>query len=604
MLAIAASVLPQTPPRYYFPEVFGPGRTTKARAGTSEPAYAIGNFRGGFGCSAAVTRNGFFLTKDWRLVPLCPVPGDVESIAQSFLANSAGTTVVGATIDAQQHQRPVMWTLQFGGTFLPSLVRLPAGSPTGLASDVDNLGHVAGELEIAGIRVPAYWPNAGTLPILFPLLGAGQARNIIHNDVDVLIAGVHEGRFFLWYPNRPKALSVEFPLGVTTSSPRSVRAINPVLAVGSLLTAAGTRAIKLQGTSPVQQLPTLGGAYSEAFDTLASTGQVVGAATDPSERHLAALWEAGKLYDLNAALLSTCHTTNLTLCPTLLLQNANWITSNQYIAAQALVGTEIFAVLLRPIGPLTWTLGACAITGGIGTSCRADLGNTVFSNATPFGTPKSFRRDATGLNESASSTVTAQSVQASASTRKNGATADALMERFIILDHYALTKLLTDGRTTVHLNFHFTVTAAATTSRGDQSGGGVSVYLAVEPMTDPTAYPAKEGSVVLHGGSEPVGSGFLAAYPNAATHVVVPIDLRPEAGAPLRITARTIASFSAGFGFPNPSPRSPANNAAGEVTVRFCGEDPSAITLDDGKSLADHGIRYALWPTLTPGCTP
>src|SRR6476661_5647935 len=123
----------QQPPRYYLMTDIGPGRALETRtSGPGAAGFTIGNFFGGFGCSATVLRNGFLLTNDWRMLPLCPLVGDTESIASS-LEIEGSPSVVGRSISSSGRQVPVQWTLQANGTFLPSPVVLPLGSLQGIA---------------------------------------------------------------------------------------------------------------------------------------------------------------------------------------------------------------------------------------------------------------------------------------------------------------------------------------------------------------------------------------------------------------------------------------------------------------------------------------
>jgi len=104
-------------------------------------------------------------------------------------------------------------------------------------------------------------------------------------------------------------------------------------------------------------------------------------------------------------------------------------------------------------------------------------------------------------------------------------------------------------------------------------------------------------------GNNPLfGSGIFSAYPTGGSiEVVLPVNLSPQSLATdsleLLIEGSATASFGAIRG-------TGGECASGDITVQFCAEDPAAITIDNGTSLASLGVRYALWPTVNPapGC--
>ena len=589
----------QQPPRYYLMTDIGSGRSLEARAATSSlNGYTMGNYFGGFGCSSSVTRNGFLLTDTWRLFPLCPLSGDTQSIASSF--EIVGTpSAVGRSISASGLERPVQWNRRPDGTFSTTPVSLPLGSLQGVAYGTDDFGRLTGEIELGGLRVAAYWPSATTTPTPLPLSGASQGWKIRGNSTEALVTGTYGNRFFLWYPSRTGSGNLLFPLGSTPSSPRSLRwTSDPPVVVGSMTLPEGTRGFVWRGVPPVQSLGTLGGSVSEAWDILPGTNQIVGGATNAQESRRAVLWEGGKIYDLNQALLPTCRAGASILCAPTLLQNANWIAANGDIAGQALIGTDLHAFLLRPVGPFTWTLGACA---GVGTPYCIALGNPVYSSSSPFSAPV-YRSVATPAPaRDTRSAVTTQAARALASTSSRNLQSEAQFQNYLIFENLSLANLLTNGNSTVRVNFHFKVKASIRRCSGNKQTATASANLLVRTARGAGYLAVGSGSIQFVGTGANQGFGIFSAHPNGGSFdVVLPVDLSPRSlgtdSLELRIegTATAAAFAITGTG----------GCASADITAQFCASDPAAITLQDGTPLASRGVRYANWPTLSPtsGC--
>jgi hypothetical protein len=587
----------QPPPRYYLMTDIGPGGAEEIKAaGATLSGSTVGSYSGNPGCSSSVARSGFFLSNDWRLFPLCPVSGDVESTAWAI--ETMGTaSAVGSSISAGGLERPVQWNRQTDGTFLPGLIKLPFGSPQGIAYGTEDYSRLTGTIESGGLRVPSYWPSAGATPTLFPFSGAGEGTTIRGNTSEVLIAGTHGGRFFLWYPGRPSPNNLQFPLGTITSFPKSLRwTADPPIVAGAMTLPQGVRGFVWRGTLPEQQLGTLGGSLSEAWDILPTTDQIVGGANDAQEIRRAVLWEGGNLYDLNQAVLPTCRPGDPSLCASTLLQNANGIASNGNIVGQALVDSNPHAFLLRPVGPYTWTLGACA---GVGTPYCTALSSPVYSSSSPFSAPI-YRATSTATGD-ARSAVTTQAARALASTSSRNLLAEAQFQNFLVLENLSLAKLLASGSSTVRVVFHFKVEASVGRCNGSQQTGGVNVSLLVRSAKGAGYLASGSGSIQFLGTGAFNGYGIFSTHPTGGSfEVALPVNLSPRSlvvdSLELRLEGRATADA---FAINNTG-----SCASGDITVQFCSDDPAAITLEDGTPLATLGVRYANWPTLSPspGC--
>lgn len=589
----ATEISAQTaPPRYYLPSRIFPGQPTETRTDETG-SHTVGNHSRGFGCSSLVTRNGLFLRNNFQMEPLCPLPGDVQSTVTSF-ETEGDFSAVGCSTSNRGVERPVQWIVR-GGAWVPMPVPLPADGTQGCVHSTDQGARLTGDIEVAGRRVPVYWPNASSLPIRFPIAGSGQGFRVRDFSGEPVVAGVHAGRAFLWYPGRFGLMSVVYPLGTVPSDAKALRSINgnPVLA-GSRSGGVRRKPTIFGPAFTTQTLPALEG-DSLVTDFRPAWNQVIGTATNAQALRLAVLWENGVIHDLNRAQLPVCRANHPELCAPMSLQSANSIASNGLIAAEGTFDQTLWAVLLRPIGPYPWTLGACARIGGIGTGCDATR-EIVFNSTLPHVNPDPITQTAKTPDDSATSTVGRRSAYAAASARRQATTADSVFHNFVVIENRALGKLFADGRPTLRVNFHFQVTATASTCKGPVSIGGVSAKLMVQPATGTPVYEPREGGLVVYAGYQPSGYGILSNHPSAGSDFVVPVTLK-NSSKPIELVVegRARASFSAGFGIPNP-PGSPRDCVSGSITVRFNANDPGAITLDDGTTLASHGVPYVLWP--------
>jgi hypothetical protein len=114
---------------------------------------------------------------------------------------------------------------------------------------------------------------------------------------------------------------------------------------------------------------------------------------------------------------------------------------------------------------------------------------------------------------------------------------------------------------------------------------------------DGTLLSQSEGTIGFTPWAAPTASGvFTASFPVTNRDFTVPLSISPAGTDPMvfLVEGRARAGFSAGFGMQTSSNK--PSCGSGSVSVTFHANNPAAITLSDGTTLAAHGVRYAAWP--------
>jgi pimeloyl-ACP methyl ester carboxylesterase len=513
---------------------------------------------------------------------LCPLAGDV--LTEAFDFEQLGSwSVTGLSRDAAGNDRPTLWAQQSDGSFVPQLMRLPTGSPGGIAWAVDSLGQVVGEVSVGGERRSAYWLIPSFAPTVFPLAGGSAAFAIAGSSSDPVTAGQHQGKFALWYPKRTQN-SVSYPLGETPSVAYRLASSSGVLtAVGQLAVAGGTRGFLWRSDTGLTELPTLGGNEGAARSFHLSSGRIVGFSAALGGEQRAVLWEGGRPWDLNELILPTCREGSESLCTPWHLESAASIGDEGAIVGTGTLDGVRHAFLAKPVELLTWGMATCAETAQ--PLCVAD----------PLQTSQELIIDPRRIESSTSlSSSAAEPYAAAAKAHKANdgiavSNAAAKFRAYAVFEHGTVIANLPPGQTQLEVRFHFQVDHRASTMNRETLAS-VDANVALRPSRGAGEYASASGSVDVGNGTVS-RHGFLAGQGFGAGKVSLPLQLRPFAtdGLEVRIEGRADASALAS-GSPT--------FAEGEVSVFFCAEDPRSITLPDGTPLAELGIKYTLWPTV------
>lgn len=570
-----------TPPlRYYSVTDLGPGDAFRVRnlgLGVTAGALDLALCPAASGSRVGFLWNG----QNGKRTALCPLAGDV--LTEVFEFEQLGAwSAVGLSRDAAGNDRPALWAQQSDGSFVPQLLRLPSGSPGGIAWMVDTSGPVVGEVSVGGERRSAYWPIPSLIPTVFPLSGGSAAFAIAGSIVDPVTAGQHQGKFALWYPKRAQN-AVSYPLGETPSVAYRVFSSSGILtAVGQLSTSGGTGAFLWRSDTGVTVLPGLGGGEGAARDMHLASGRIVGFSEGSAGRS-AVLWEAGQAWDLNPLILPTCREGPESLCTPWHLESAGSVAEQGVIVGTGTLNGVRHAFLAKPVELLTWGMAACSAP------------TQPLCVAAPLQTSQELIIDPTSIDSStARSSSSAEPFAATAKAHQSDdgvsvPNSAAKFHSYAVFEHGSVIANLPPGLTQLQVHLHFQVDYRASTVN-TQTVAAVDASIALRPSREIGEYASATGSVTVENGATS-RYGFLAGQGAGGGKVSLPLQLKPFAtnGLEVRIEGGVGASALA-----SGSPTS----ADSEISVYFCAEDPRSVTLPDGTPLADLGIKYTLWPTV------
>lgn len=571
-----------TPPlRYYSVTDLGPGDAFRVRnlgLGVTAGALDLALCPAASGSRVGFLWNG----QNGKRTALCPLAGD--ALAEVFDFEQLGYwSVAGLSRDAAGNDRPTLWAQQSDGSFVPQLLRLPSGSPGGIAWTVDTSGQVVGEVSVGGERRSAYWPIPSIAPTVFPLSGGSAAFAITGSISDPVTASQHQGRFTLWYPKRAQN-AVSYPLGETPSAAYRLFSSSGVLtAVGQLSTSGGTAAFLWRSDTGVTELPGLGGGEGAARDMHLASGRIVGFSDGLEGEQRAVLWEGGQPWDLNKMILPTCREDPESPCTPWHLESAGSIAEQGAIVGTGTLNGVRHAFLAKPVELLTWDMATCAASAQ--PLCVAEplqISQELVID------PRKIK-SSTSLSSSAAEPYAAAAKASIASDGIAVPNAAAKFRAYAVFEPGTVIANLPPGQTQLEVHFHFQVDHRAGTFNRETMAG-VKASIALRPSRNVGEYSSATGSVSVVNGAVS-RYGFLAGQGFGAGKTSLPLQLKPFASNGLEVRIEGNASASAmASGIPT--------SADSEVSVFFCAEDPRSITLPDGTPLADLGIKYTLWPTV------
>ncbi|HEX7183162.1 MAG TPA: Ig-like domain-containing protein [Thermoanaerobaculia bacterium] len=567
------------PPRYYMVSDLGPGDAFRVR--NLQLGYTVGALDEALCGGADGGRFGFFWNgTNGQRKALCPLAGDIASEVYD-LELLGYDSIPGVSVGAGGVQRPVLWNEQSDGSFLPSALRLPAGSASGIAWGVEPGGQVVGEVQAGGERRAAYWPIPSFAPTVFPLAGPSAAYAVAGTSTNPYAAGQHQGRFALWRPKLAQD-SVSYPLGEEPSVPFSLQvdSSNVAMVAGERGPAGNGSAFFWRSDTGATNLPGLGGGGSAAFDFYAS--RIVGTSKLAGQPR-AVLWEAGTPWDLNRLKLPTCRDGAPSICAPWALETARSTSQAGVIVGSGLFDGERHAFLAQPIEMLTWTVKNCSAPAQ--PLCVAEPKRT---SSELIIEPFELKSNSTAT----SSVVEPYSAGAEGYWSNDGIStpnAAAAFTSYAVFDPGSVIANLPPGQTTLEVRFHFQVSGTAASSPNTNSLATLNAGVALRPARNAGSYSSASGSIqVLEGSTSRYG--LFAGQGAGGGDVELPLVLRPFQG-PMEVRIEGSASVSL-------LASGTLRWARAEASALFCAEDPRSITLPDGTPLADLGIKYTLWPIV------
>lgn len=571
-----------TPPlRYYTVTDLGPGDAFRVRnlgLGVTAGALDLALCPAASGSRVGFLWNG----QNGKRTALCPLAGD--TLAEVFDFEQLGAwSVVGLSRDAAGNDRPTLWAQQSDGSFVPQLLRLPSGSPGGIAWAVDTSGQVVGEVAVGGERRSAYWLIPSFVPTVFPLSGGSASFALAGSTSDPVTVGQHQGRFALWYPKRAQN-AVSYPLGETPSAAYRLFSSSGVLtAVGQLSTSGGTAAFLWRSDTGVTELPGLGGGEGAARDMHLASGRIVGFSDGLGGGQRAVLWEGGQPWDLNKMILPTCREDPESPCTPWHLESAGSIAEQGAIVGTGTLNGVRHAFLAKPVELLTWGMATCAASAQ--PLCVAEplqISQELVID------PRKIK-SSTSLSSSAAEPYAAAAKASIASDGIAVPNAAAKFRAYAVFEPGTVIANLPPGQTQLEVHFHFQVDHRAGTFNRETTAT-VGAGIALRPSRNVGEYSSATGSVSVVNGAVS-RYGFLAGQGLGAGKTSLPLQLKPFVTNGLEVRIEGDASASAlASGIPT--------FADSEISIFFCAEDPRSITLPDGTPLADLGIKYTLWPTV------
>jgi hypothetical protein len=581
--ALATSVrgAAQGPTRYYMISDLGPGDAFKVQ--NLQLGYTAGALDLALCPKAAGSRFGFFwdgYTGVRR--SFCPLGGDASTEVFDFEMLGA-KSAVGYSRSATGNDRPVVWNEQLpSGSYVPQLMALPAGSPGGVAWGTEPLGQVVGELSIGGERRAAYWLIPSFAPTTFPTAGTSAAFSLAGSTFDPVAAVQHQGRFGLWYPRQTPNL-VTYPLGATPSVPYRLRQdASRLIAVGQMGAAGSGQGFLWQSDTGVTALPNLLAGSDGAARDFWTTSGIVGYSRNLAGQSRAVLWEGPLTWDLNDLKLPTCRDDNEVACAPWDLETAHSISQGGVIVGSGTFAGEHHAFLARPVELLTWNAAVCAETAQpfcVPVAARTSTELIIDPYEVKQRTPDS------------SSASGSYATAAQAYIENNGIwipNASSSFRSYAVFEHKSVMDHLLPGQTSLEVRFHFKVDGLTAGGPG-QSLGSVSAGAALRPARNAGEYSSANGSMNAQGGAVTRFGVFAGQGEGSTGDIELPLQLHPFSDdLEVRIEGSVGASTLA----------SGPTWASGDVSVRFCAEDPLSITLPDGTPVADVGIKYTLWPTV------